>query len=146
MSSLIQLAYVSLESHALSEQDLVDLLRQARKFNAANGITGMLLYKDGMFLQVLEGDPLVVSRLYDSIRKDTRHKGITRLYAEWVSERQFGYWSMGFQNLTHWQAPSLPGVSPIFDVPFRSDYFTDHPSDAQKLLLSFRGIAKFQDA
>ena len=66
---MFQLVYLSSASQPFSEDDLVALLTQARQNNTAHGLTGMLLYKDGNFMQVLEGDEAEVRRLFHTIEQ-----------------------------------------------------------------------------
>ena len=74
-------------------------MEQCRSKNARLGITGMLLYKDGNFMQVLEGEDSVVRQLAAEIELDRRHKNFTILTEEPIVQRQFGDWSMAFNHL-----------------------------------------------
>ena len=89
------LTYVSTATRELSQDDLNELLAQCRKNNAKRGITGMLLYKDGNFMQVLEGEETAVRSIYAKISGDPRHKGEILLQQGTEEERQFLGWSMG---------------------------------------------------
>lgn len=140
MSQLISLAYSSLAVQAFGDDELASLLKSARRQNEAEQITGMLLYKSGQFLQVLEGETLTVYRLYERIRRDRRHHGVTQIYCNWLPERHFPEWSMGFRDLSRTSLSGTPGASPIFDLPFAHDSFRRSPSETQCLLLSFRGL------
>lgn len=94
-----QLCYASTTTGEMHRDDLLDLLAYARKRNAADGVTGLLLFQDGHFLQVLEGDPGPVRAAFKRICDDQRHTKIVVLFQELVSERQYPDWSMGFQVL-----------------------------------------------
>jgi hypothetical protein len=94
-----QLCYASTATREMQREDLLNLLRYARRRNAAEGVTGLLLYQGGHFLQVLEGDPEPVRAIFKRICKDPRHGRIVVLFEEVVSERQYPDWSMGFQAL-----------------------------------------------
>lgn len=76
------------------------ILAQARQHNPVTGITGILCYGDGIFLQCMEGGRLQVSELFGTIMKDARHKDVALLHFEEISERRFGGWSMGQVNLS----------------------------------------------
>jgi hypothetical protein len=76
-----------------------DILAQSRQFNPASGITGILCYGGGIFLQALEGGRLAVSDLYGHIQKDPRHKDVVLLHYEEIAERRFGGWTMGQVNV-----------------------------------------------
>ena len=74
------------------------ILAQSRSHNPACGITGILCYGGGIFLQALEGGRTQVSELYGHIQKDIRHKDVILLHYEEISERRFGSWTMGQVN------------------------------------------------
>ncbi len=81
------LVYVSSATRPFSGEDLRVLLETCRKNNAELGVTGMLLYKDGNFMQVLEGDERKVRTLYEKISGDARHKDDIVLLQGPVTER-----------------------------------------------------------
>lgn len=92
---LAQIIYVSSAVQLLRPDDLSLLLQQARRNNRRDGITGMLLYHGGTFMQVFEGEAETVSALHDRILGDPRHRGVIELYNGPVPERQFPDWAMG---------------------------------------------------
>lgn len=94
-----QLCYASTATREMPRQALFDLLTEARRYNTKAGITGLLLYQNGQFLQVLEGEADPVRALFKRICNDKRHTRIALLFEELVSERQYPDWSMGFQAL-----------------------------------------------
>ena len=77
-----------------------DILSQSRQFNPGSGITGILCYGGGIFLQAIEGGRTAVSDLYGHIQKDPRHKDVVLLHYEEISERRFGGWTMGQVNMS----------------------------------------------
>lgn len=76
------------------------ILAQSRQHNPVSGITGILCYGDGIFLQCIEGGRMQVSELFGSILKDERHKDVALLHFEEILERRFGGWSMGQVNVS----------------------------------------------
>lgn len=76
------------------------ILAQSRQFNPLSGITGILCYGGGIFLQAIEGGRMPVSELYGHIQKDQRHKDVVLLHYEEISERRFGGWTMGQVNMS----------------------------------------------
>ena len=76
------------------------ILTHSRSQNASCGVTGILCYGMGTFLQAIEGGRMVISELYGSIQKDPRHKEIVLLSYEEISERRFGGWTMGQVNFS----------------------------------------------
>jgi len=72
---MFSLIYVSSAVTEFSKSELVDLLESCHANNANLGVTGMLLYKDGNFMQALEGNEDVVRGLHAKIALDPRHRG-----------------------------------------------------------------------
>lgn len=93
-----KLLYVSNTKRDFPEEGLKTVLSGARRTNAALGVTGLLLYIDGGFLQVLEGERTVLQELYSKIAKDSRHWD-AKLLLDNAGPRNFGAWSMGFKAL-----------------------------------------------
>ena len=91
-------AYVSSAKKLLSAEELTTLLETCRRHNEALGITGALLYQDGNFMQVLEGEQGVVEELYDAIAADPRHRNVISLVRGTTPEPQFANWSMAFAD------------------------------------------------
>ena len=136
--SLYFLIYVSVASHEMSERDLLDLLAVSRDNNARDEITGMLLYKEGRFMQLLEGPETAVCATYHRIARDLRHRDVTLLLEGSLAERDFLDWSMGFQSLAAETARATPGYSSFLDVKFSVFEFASDPSRAHQLLRVFR--------
>ena len=77
-----------------NDHDLVDILRVSRADNGIDGVSGLLLAKEGMFVQVLEGPPESVATTFERIRHDSRHSHIEVLSDTAETERAFGDWAM----------------------------------------------------
>ncbi len=135
---MFSLVYASSASELFSKEELLGLLDQSRASNLAAGLTGMLLYKDGNFLQVLEGEKGQVMDLFERIKHDPRHRGVLPILCEEIPERRFGDWSMGFRDMKDSNLESIPGFSTFLNQPFTAQGFRAHPSRAQKLLEMFR--------
>ena len=93
---MIELVYASAEAEPFSATGLADLLDKAREKNLALGVSGVLLYHNGSFLQVLEGEASVVDALFQKIGKDPRHTRMMTIKRGSISRRSFAGWSMGF--------------------------------------------------
>lgn len=76
------------------EAMLGGLLRQARRNNARDGITGALIVRHDLYLQWLEGPPEALARLYHSIVRDDRHLDVQRLDGGPAPQRRFADWAM----------------------------------------------------
>ena len=95
---LVRLLYASRSADSASSAT-ESILAQSRSHNPACGITGILCYGGGIFLQALEGGRMQISELYGHIQKDARHKDVVLLHYEEISERRFGGWTMGHVNV-----------------------------------------------
>ncbi len=133
------LVYVSSATRDFSVAELSAMLATFRENNARHGITGLLLYKDGHFMQVLEGEAEPLAELFRRIARDPRHKGVITLLEQEVAERSFGEWSMAFPDFGAAEVQALPGFSRFLQTPLRDPALLN-PSAAMQLLLSFRGI------
>jgi len=132
------LVYVSSTITPFSTSELVALLKKAHANNTALGVTGMLLYKDGNVMQVLEGEHDVVRDLYARISHDPRHRGLLTLLQGPLAQRQFPDWSMGFRDLSAADATSIPGYSEFLNTPLTAVEFSSDPTRCQKLLTTFK--------
>jgi hypothetical protein len=92
---LLRLTYASRAAEWLSRDDLREIAHQAKARNRRLGVSGLLLYVEGDFLQVLEGPAAAVEQLFEMIEADPRNKWVTRLSTERILRRAFEDWSMG---------------------------------------------------
>jgi hypothetical protein len=97
---LVRLLYVSRAVDPESGRAIESILLAARQHNLQNGITGILCYGGGIFVQAIEGGRSAVNDLYNHIIKDPRHKNVELLHYEEITERRFGGWTMGQVNLS----------------------------------------------
>lgn len=133
---LVQLIYVSdLVDH--NESVLAAILESAVRHNQQNGITGMLLYAEGSFIQVLEGDEPAVLETFARVSLDLRHRNVTQLMLEPVAERQFANWSMGYKRLRTQDVQNFPQYAPYFRYGFGAKAFEAAPGDALDMLKLF---------
>lgn len=135
---MIQLVYVSTSVKPFNNDDLFELLAKARESNEKLGITGLLLHKNGEFMQALEGDADSVHSLSAKIAKDPRHKEIQILVDDPCRRREFPDWSMGFQNLNEIDPRDVPGYSTFLESPLRAHNFMNSPALCRQLLLLFK--------
>jgi hypothetical protein len=133
-----RLVYVSSAVELFSETQLEILLKECRRNNESVGVTGMLLYKDGNFMQCLEGPKEAVQTLEVRIRSDPRHRGMIVLLTEDAVQPEFREWAMGFKKLDSKTALGVPGYSEFLAVPLTAEQFRLKPSNSLKLLLSFK--------
>lgn len=94
-STLITLTYLSNSVRPMSRLDLAAIQRTALRRNASQGITGCLLYINGLFVQTIEGPRDNVINLYLKIREDPRHKDVVTVYMVPIQERVYqDAWTM----------------------------------------------------
>jgi hypothetical protein len=103
---LVRLLYASRAIDAESA-GIEGILAQSRQGNPGLGITGILCYGGGIFLQAIEGGRSAVSDLYGHIQRDPRHKDVVLLHYEEISERRFSGWTMGQVNMSKINASIL---------------------------------------
>ncbi len=95
---ITQLVYKSTATEQMPKSKLYKILVQARGNNKLADITGLLVFVDGIFLQVLEGAPDKVVKIFEKISGDTRHKDVKIIYEGIVDERTFSSWRMAYVN------------------------------------------------
>jgi Sensors of blue-light using FAD len=114
-----RLIYSSEAAPGLARVELEEMLAESRIRNQAHGITGVLLFVEGAFLQILEGEKADVHNLMARIELDPRHRGIKVFYEEEVGDRAFASWSMAYlspsaQEVAKWA--ELDGATTIGNV------------------------------
>lgn len=136
---LFHLIYVSTAISPRRLEDHAKLLAQARSRNRHSNVTGMLLYKNGHFMQVLEGDEKDVMEIFAIIKKDIRHHSIDVLRSEYVQQRDFPDWTMGFADVDALDAATVPGFTRFLERDFKSAYFSEDSVEAHAMLTAFKG-------
>lgn len=134
---LVHCVYCSMSTQRdFSRAELDALLLQCRAGNAKLDVTGMLLYRDGAFFQVLEGDRSIVEHLFATIEPDKRHTRVTKIIVEPIPERSFAEWTMGFSNITSKELGEIPGLNDFFAR--GESYMTLGEGRAKALLGAFK--------
>jgi hypothetical protein len=111
--------YSSQATESMTITDLEKILADARDGNRARDVTGALVYVDGVFFQLLEGDEAVVRSLMANIASDTRHQSVKVFYEAQVDVRAFESWSMAYlsptaREMSIWAG--LPATATIEEV------------------------------
>jgi len=117
---MYHLVYTSHAIKPFTEEELLDLLRQSRERNKKRSVSGILLYVQGKFMQVLEGKKSFVEEIYSSIQRDNRHSRVTLLLEGDSPKRIFKGWSMGFKKLSNDDFVNTSGFTDI-DVFFNEN-------------------------
>jgi len=98
---LVQLTYAS-RPFGFDEAVLGTILLDARRCNTRDGITGTLIVRQDLFLQLLEGPAEAVDAAYQRISRDDRHINVRRLTRRDISERLFPDWAMRHDPARSW--------------------------------------------
>lgn len=136
--TLLSVTYSSRAEDAFDERALAELLAQSRADNQSRGLTGMLLYRAGRFIQVLEGPETEVRDLVSRIGRDGRHSGMRILLEERVPVRQFPDWTMGYEPIAEPDGPPQDGFRDTFEDLEGADDRTATLRAARELSLWFR--------
>lgn len=132
-----QLIYRSVATKEFWPDDLFALIEKSRTNNESRDITGMLLFHEGQFLQLLEGPKDAVEARFEIVKDDPRHEQVEVLLKQDSHGRDFPEWTMGYERLDEaWHVPREWAT--ILESDFTSDSLTAHPSQVRELLLSFR--------
>ena len=133
---IFQLVYASAAAVPFTIAQLESLLTRARRNNSLCNVTGMLLYHEGSFFQVLECPEAAVRRVFERVSADPRHKDVLLVWQGEVETRQFGDWSMGFINSR--LADVAEGFSDFLKTVHTPAELMEESARAKQLLLAFR--------
>lgn len=112
---MLSIVYSSKATEAFEEAHLVDVLLRSRRNNRRLALSGMLIYRDGYFLQAIEGPEAELRERMTRIADDPRHSDIAVLLEEMIDERMFPAWTMGFQETDAEAGDPAPGLQAVFD-------------------------------
>jgi hypothetical protein len=135
---MIQICYSSQARKSFTPEQLTELLGKARTNNHALGVSGLLLYENGTFIQVLEGDPEKVAPLFDKIQRDYRHKQMLLIFKQEIEKRSFESWDMGFFHVDRKAVSQLPGYHNFFTKDFSAAAFRRDADRIREIFLQFR--------
>lgn len=139
---MLQIIYASAATRPLSSEELQGILTTARRHNTTQGVTGLLVYHDGSFLQVLEGPANAVLPLVARIEGDPRHTRFRLLASREIETREFGQWSMGFAEAP----PEVAGLDGFAAYGSDLDAMVPDGARARRVLQQFRDGAWRQSA
>lgn len=135
---MFYMLYISTAVKPMNYDDFSALLQQCRDSNNKRGITGMLLYQNGTFMQMLEGEKQAVLDLYDKILKDDRHTGVHTVLTGDIAARNFEDWSMGFFNMD--KAGEFPQYSDYINENLALKSFEPGSQDAYEFMMMFSNL------
>ena len=129
------IAYVSAASWNLLDEQVQHIVAESRRRNALNGITGVLLYCDGNFMQYIEGEEEAVIETFARIRASECHYQVNELMNQPILEREFADWSMGF---------SLPSADEFVELAAARWKGTAQTGPGASLMRSFWACSRSQ--
>jgi len=135
---MIHLIYVSSATNEMTDDELLYLLEQCRSRNLRQHVTGMLLYFERNFIQVLEGEKKDVEEIYDDIVDDDRNTGNILIAKEEIKERAFPGWSMGYKHITKGKKEELEEYTGFLDREMTPEQIAYKSTDVLILLHSFK--------
>jgi hypothetical protein len=133
--ALHEIVYVSLACEEMPEAELTKLLAKARLKNQARQISGLMIYHEREFLQLIEGEKEDVTALFDKISTDPRHQQVYLLWENPIKARNFGQWTMGFVLPEGLPPEKREGYAPLFDLGLLA---SAHDTTGKKLLMMLR--------
>ena len=136
---MFYLIYISSAVELMDDDALLFLLDQSREKNLTLDVTGMLVYQDGAFMQMLEGDKQVVLDLYKTICADSRHKGVMTMLTGDIQKRNFEDWSMGFCNMD--KERNLPKFGDYIQQNLCLREFQNDSQSAYHFMVKFSGLS-----
>lgn len=91
---LIRLVYVSRLDSNIQRPEIEALIKPAADFNQSNGITGVIAFDGPRVCQILEGDEIAITALFDRIEADRRHSAVNELDRSEIAQKHFKDWGM----------------------------------------------------
>ena len=112
---MLSIAYVSSTTGPVSDDDIANVLMRSRANNERDGITGALLYHRGRYIQIVEGPDEIVRTRFEAIAADPRHHVVDKMREQFIADRQFPEWTMGFRALSDESVKELDGFEDFFN-------------------------------
>ena len=138
-TELYELLYTSKANPEFKEEELRNILSKANEQNEQFEISGMLIYYNHCFVQILEGKKLDILNLFKKISKDHRHHSIEVFYQGEISERSFENWSMAGKALTDQELIELlPEYEPLDNEHLSNHILNSNASIGKALFLNLK--------
>ena len=137
---MICMVYISSASYMINDQEIISIVNASRLNNTQLGITGILLYNAGSFMQLIEGEEENIENLYNKISHDPRHNSIKLLLRETITHRNFSEWQMGYRNLEKIKTIAPEVVSPFMEEELNFSIYKNNPYRALHFLEMFKKI------
>lgn len=135
-----QIIYSSASSTPMELDELEDILEHAQSSNSTCGITGALVYADGYFLQILEGEKAAVESLMQRIKKDLRHETVVILQSGQMDSAAFSDWRMAYVSATPEQVAQWAGLGVENKLPDVWENLRQNPTRASQVAASILSV------
>ena len=137
---MICMVYISSATLGLNERIITSIVKASQLNNQQLGVTGILLYNSGNFMQLLEGEAEKVESLYEKIKLDKRHTGVSLLMKETITGKNFHNWQMGYRNFNKLKALDPEILSPFLEEELNFSIYKSNPHRALQFLETFKKI------
>ena len=137
---MICMVYISSAVLGLNDRQIASIVRTSQINNEQLGITGILLYNSGNFMQLIEGEEEKVEGLYEKVKEDRRHTGVTLLLKEAITHKNFDNWVMGYRNIDNLKKIEPELLSPFLDEDLNFSIYKHNPYRALEFLETFKKI------
>jgi len=138
---LSQLVYVSNRKETCSKEEIKKILDSCKRNNPSLNITGVLLYSDDKFIQLVEGDSNEINALYERIKTDERHQNCVMIYNAPISEKTFPSWHMGSKKIDLGKLSFETNISEA-DEKFFNEVLLGKRQDPEKVVKTLRNFFK----
>ncbi|WP_405292460.1 BLUF domain-containing protein [Algibacter sp. Ld11] len=98
------ICYKSQAKTTLNILEFEAILNETQSKNDNNNITGVLVKKDKIFFQIIEGTETVIDKLYQKIQEDTRHSNIIEILNAPISQLSFEAFDAGYTVIENIEA------------------------------------------
>jgi hypothetical protein len=141
-----QVIYSSRARLPLDAEALEEILHDARAGNEARNVTGALVYADGVFLQVLEGELAALEPLIELIRQDSRHDDMKVFRTREVETRAFTDWRMAYHGSSSQEMARWAGLAGTVSIDELLQHVQHEPEAVPRILLHIvRALATAQE-
>lgn len=137
---MICIVYISSAKLGLTHGEILNIVEDSRVNNEKIGLTGLLLFNSGNFMQLVEGEESVVNGLFRKIEKDRRHTDIKLLLKEPITHRNFSDWTMGFKNIEKLKETNPALLNSFLNDDLNFTIYQQNPYRALTFLETFKRI------
>lgn len=133
-----QLLYRSFATEKFNIDNINQIIDSSNRNNGYWETTGMLFYRNGIFIQLIEGYKEKVYCLFDKIAKDPRHSNLRIFWEAKVTERSFPNYSMCFRNLEQIAGTNNKEYDFLLDNAFHTNTLNFNPNAGLKLFADLK--------